>query len=314
MKKCRLIKITTVFFLFISSLISAQTNFFQTGATWGYSSLEHPDTPFDPYREWLEQSTLTGDTTINNLAYKKLHRHIKETDMQGNGGGIGNIVYFDYSTEYIRFDSLSKEVFYISDLNPIERLLYNFNLNIGDTVPNDSGIAPLIIDSIENISLFGYVAKKYFLITDTSQAGINPEQYIIEGIGGSNGLTILQPHEGFILSSYIVTDLLCFQLNNDVYPTGSVCDVFTRIKENDKNKFSVTVFPNPFQKSFHLNLSSPEKSMTFKIFDILGKEIYTKLIFDKEEINDFTPSGLFFWKLMKKEELISSGKLLHIEN
>ena len=305
---------TIILLFFISQLTSAQINFFQTGATWGYSTLEHPDSPFDPYRIWLQQITITCDTTINNVSYKKLHRHVKETDMPGAGGGSPNIVYYDYTRDYIRFDSLNNSVFYINDFNLSESLLYDFNQTVGDTIPYYLSPNVEIIDSIEYISLFGYTVKKYYILADTSTNGILVQQYIIEGIGGSNGLTLLEPYDVLVISAHNVTDLLCFQLGVNVYPSGSACDVFTGIDVKAKNDIPVSVFPNPFQKSFRFKFPSVEKNMTLKIFDVMGKEIYTKIITDQEEIKDFDESGLFFWKLMNDEKIEASGKLLHLEN
>ena len=105
---------------------NSQVNFFQTGASWGYTSNEHPDTPFDPYRTWIKQYEVTGDVTINAVSYKILQEHSRETDHPGSQGGADHIVNYNFSYA-IRFDSLNDKVYSYDNSSSSDYLLFNFN-------------------------------------------------------------------------------------------------------------------------------------------------------------------------------------------
>lgn len=102
-----------------------------------------------------------------------------------------------------------------------ETKIYDFNLTASDTIPL---IPPTfidqtrIIDSVKNISFFGIPDRKYFL------RGYPSDNYIIEGMGGSNGLTYYNPNQ-ILVSGYIfITNLKCFKSGNNAYnPSGISC-------------------------------------------------------------------------------------------
>jgi len=72
------------------------------------------------FKYWFE-----GDTIINSYQYKKV---FKQT-----GNPIAN---FDESVYYaaLREDTIAERVYCIVEEDGIERLLYDFSLNVGDTI------------------------------------------------------------------------------------------------------------------------------------------------------------------------------------
>lgn len=139
---------------------------------------------------------LFGDTVFNALHYKKIYQ--------------SNYYYYSFAEAktdlanqwqfkgYLRDDIPNKKVYFspstvLGVLNS-EQLLYDFNLQIGDTLPHSyiyrnqhqtvSGIAQkLTISGINNITINGIAYKRYFF------AGLNNQTaYITEAIGTSVGL------------------------------------------------------------------------------------------------------------------------------
>ena len=48
-----------ILFLLLSQNLFSQTNFFQTGAKWGYHTNEKGDTHWDKHLDWIDQITIT---------------------------------------------------------------------------------------------------------------------------------------------------------------------------------------------------------------------------------------------------------------
>lgn len=129
----------------------------------------------------------------------------------------------EVSQRYIRYEALSNKVFMVSNTGTLqtETKIYDFNLTASDTIPL---IPPTfidqtrIIDAVKNISFFGIPDRKYFL------RGYPSDNYIIEGMGGSNGLTYYNPNQ-ILVSGYIfITNLKCFKSGNNAYnPSGISC-------------------------------------------------------------------------------------------
>lgn len=300
-----------LFTILLFNQLPAQINFFQTGAKWGYSTLEHPDWFGQDYRTWLTQHQITGDSVINNISYKMLFTDVKLTAMNGSasGGGVDYVQFYNYGPELLRFDSLANKLYYIMQGDSTEKILYDFSLTTGDTVPNPNYTGDYnIVDSIETISFFGMTVKKMYI----SQPGNGPDtsQYIIEGMGGSNGLTVLQTH-AILVSSYQTTDLICFQSGTNVYPSGiGYCDLFSIIEEPPYFTPDISVYPNPFHGKVNFDLKNPYKNPEIKIYDFQGRLIHSKPILKNNTV-ELNSRGLYFWQIVNEGQVIGTGKIVN---
>ncbi len=134
------------------------------------------DSPPDTF---LLRYTLQGDTTINEIAYKKLCL------IRGNAG---NPVY--EAVGGLREEG--KSIYYVgqgflgSDLGE-EMLLYDFTTQVGDTIQHSAnGLFRSIVLEIDSIPIYGEYRKRYKI--DNGWFYHNPD-YIVEGIGSiQNGL------------------------------------------------------------------------------------------------------------------------------
>ena len=172
----------------------SQNNMFPDMTSWSYYMYLYPDST-----SYYVTDYILGDTIINSLSYKILHKYVyvssnitekiqyKRIPLRENNGKIycytENINSLDHSDEYA------------------DVLLYDFNLNVGDTIANSyyegQGISK--VTSIEKISLYdGRTAKR-----------INYDQRPcdIEYVGSVKGL--LSHLSGNLASPSILKEFLC---------------------------------------------------------------------------------------------------------
>src|SRR3990170_4659238 len=191
--------------------------------------------PFDPpyydYTEYINQTA--GDTLINGLIYTKIFQKISV------GGNISNDII-----AVLRQDTLKKKIYAIEKDSTNEKILYDFNLNIGDTVLSflvfqNNNCDIVTINNIDSLLINEIYHKEFFTIGCYFP---NTDYSFIEGIGGSTGL--LAPPSG---SMNWETKLICSGYNNKtIYPDSSyTCSkLITGINNQPAfTKFSVAVFP-----------------------------------------------------------------------
>jgi hypothetical protein len=182
----------------------------------------------------------------------------------------------EYSTEYTEWTEWnSSEAFYIRENEtekkvyvfwddyrqenpPGEYLLYNFSLNIGDTIPligfEDYEDYPFpeqaIITSITYENVFGLENVKTFHTDLISTHGILK---IYEGIGATTGLINITDVTDF------TSHLECFSNNLSVL---------------DLNLSQSKIYPNPFTNKIQIDTSKPIQQL--QLFDLSGNLIQTK--------------------------------------
>lgn len=193
------------------------------------------------YETWITRYNVDGDTLIGPHQYAKLHaRQEYEQGSDQSQWCWESIQIFDFHFGDIREDG--KKVF-LKRPSEIEYLAYDFNLDIGDTVPcPGNSTAPdslRIIDSIDSVIVNGVYRKRYVIFD-----GVN----IIEGIGASTGLF------------------------NPLFPSFGIC--YRAMECHTENNI-----PQYYDNNCNMNLdvetilpidSQPE---LIKIVDLTGKEI-----------------------------------------
>lgn len=287
-------------FLFFNSFSSfSQSNIYHpfpdSNAVWNeeFDYFDYHPTPMsiDYY-----SLTISGDTTINGTLYHKLiipyvnHYNVppyfsSQNVTQGYNGAI-------------RQDINVKKVFFVAAHDSVETLLYNFNLNIGDTIPDSLGCF-ITVNSIDSI-LIGSDYRKRWIISGTTQ----PVE-IIEGIGGTRGLhnTWLCYLDGFS------TNLNCFQQNGTTHfpNSSSVCNLINSGIEVSNRNSLIEVLPNPIHTSaiFKTKIIFDQ----LRIYNSLGicvrnLQIETAdLYFDRGSL----PNGIYYFHFLNRENVKASG-------
>ena len=152
------------------------------------------------------------DTIINGKTYHKFETTKYISLLNNNNCGIG-YNYYVVNNGYFRNDSINQKIWYINpSLNVFsDTLLFDFNLQVGDTLPElffTFDYYNYYIDSIDYIN-YGGVLRKRLFIKDFFQQGSLPQTFLIEGVGSNRGL-----FQNLGLSLCCYSDLNCFSENS----------------------------------------------------------------------------------------------------
>ncbi len=235
-----------------------------------------PD-PFSPPSSYITYTyILQGDSTIGGFTYKKLY-HCESNSLHA----------------MLREDTLGKKVFGIVltqefnyDYNcPLgeEELLYNFNLNMGDSIK--TCISEGIMGSIDSLNIMGNPIIGYKILP------IN--KYVYMGVGGEQG--ILQK---LILFAEGYQYLAAYGNTNDCSNMVSSLPIINEPKK-------VMVYPNPVSDIIHL--SDVTIGTKWQIIDIYGKLFLEGNLryppFDIPLLN--LPTGVYFIHFSQNNEVFS---------
>lgn len=258
---------------------------------------------------------VSGDTTIGVYTYKKLF----QTGVTSST--MPPVIYFTnaYSGAF-RQDSLIKKVFFISQLDSIEQLLYDFNLNIGDTLPpsfNNDVLNPntqgnFVLD-IDSVLVGNQLHKRLLLNPVIGGTGLIDTNYaIIEGVGSTFGFyhLIEPPFE-------TGSQLICFNHNSSYYPVNSTCPFFVGESEPEFSNSSIVIYPNPFNEKVTLKFEKTLKNGAISIWSQVGQLLFVQSNIEGnsiELIRNNLPNGIFILELKEANELIWTGKVVIQDN
>lgn len=238
---------------------------------------------------------IDGDSVVNDLNYQKIlvsYDSLASWDYQG----------------LIREDS---GVVYYRPPDRDEGVLYNFNLEVGDTARIINIFCtdvPIHIADIDTVEYFGKSRKRWTLGKD----GYIRARWI-EGIGCLNGL-LHTKFEYCMICPY--WELLCYH-NNDTLqyrkPGETEC-YQTTVGINDLNREDAfTLSPNPVRKGNSIHMETQAVPANISIFNAAGLLVKnlnplndTKI---EIETNSFKP-GLYFISVTLKEDKKLTKKFL----
>lgn len=227
---------------------------------------------------------ISGDTVIASQTYHKLTTPYVESYSTGTCGGI--------NTGYkgaVREDVLNKKVYYYHPSASSEELLYDFNMQVGDTlkgfIANDPFGVPL--DTVQEIDsvLVGATYRKRWIINTCYNISF------IEGIGSIYGFFEASPGCLTDLPAYSLT---CFKQNgNSLYPdTTANCELITTINSPEISNTNIKIYPNPSNGSFTIDHDLPIKEI--HVTDLIGNIIYAQHVNNQSTIKiQGLPAGTF---------------------
>lgn len=317
----RTIQILAVFCFFISTAhAQSYTSFISADS----SDVWKQSQSYSPYPDWRTSTEqvfrITGDTLIGAFQYAKLH--VDQVEYFTEWYNSNNDTWYYGSGLGGALREANKQVFYIpySEQSPstTEYMIYDFNLQVGDTVPdpitchsiepcwpyNESELFELVIYSIDSV-LIGSEYRKRFNLG-------NPEAAIIEGIGCTTGL--LHSKSPYFLSGY--NWLSCYQEQGVPLYTGDdglfpACLLNMSLEERPSNN-SFQISPNPIRSGNALFLSAAENIRgAIEVFDLQGR-----LCIEKEDveanrgIHIDLRSGMYLIKINSEEGTFSSRLLV----
>ena len=262
---------------------------------------EYPCFIYDDYNLFI-----SGDTTIGNYTYHKLYR---------NGHKYSNCPPpgFYYYNEYFgafRQDPENKKVYLLGN-NELDTLAYDFNLNIGDTLPPTclNWYSPdNYVESIDSVFVDKNYRKRFWISNEYFQNFIS----LIEGIGSDHGA--FAPFvENWSESSY---DLWCVYKDDDTiwhyYPNGYACELITSITKQSTEP-EILIYPNPFNLSTQVKITGNYTNITLTLYDSFGqkvKEVNNILSQTTKIDRNNLASGLYFIQITEKNKPIITKKIL----
>ena len=222
------------------------------------------------------QMMFFGDTTINDVLYKKMYATTKEFPQFPQDWTLQN---------FMREDE-NKKVWYKRINSGMEELYYDFSLEVGDTLPINLGYVTPIPETIivEDITYKtmqnGDIHKVLHLSIMYGGYFGSGKEFWIEGVGSNLG--VLFPVSGTLLGE--LHRLLCVYENEELiysdnpwlgicYKSGS-----TGIKDYDKNQ--IYIYPNPASNQLRISLPNSSEggantAKNIEIYDIVGQVVMT---------------------------------------
>ena len=242
-----------------------------------------------------------GDTIIDTLTYKKVYKI---------GFIYSGTCYFGSPMGYqgaFREDSLMKKAFIVLPGDTVDSLLYDFNLNVGDTVKGylvpQNFCGARVVSLIDSILVGGQYRKQFHI--QIYNCGF---AHYVEGIGSLDGL--LEPYIDFewqgVLTCYWVDTTL-------VYSWAGVCTPLSVHEKQEDDR--VLVFPNPSGEKVEISIGEKNESESYiELYNLFGQIILSSyfrqnitITFRDKEI----APGLYFYKIKGVEDNKNwSGKII----
>jgi hypothetical protein len=258
-------------------------------------------------REYVVE--ISGDTIIGTYTYKKMIYHGLHYEQQQSPSPSAppcNPTYtFSEPYAYLRQDS--SKLYIRGIYEQTDSLLYDFDLQIGDSLPLsfNNSLSDIIVTGITTLQV-GNESRKVFQLSTNGQ----PIEQLIEGIGHNWGLIgTMQPFE------FSETELVCFSRNDTTYFTSpaGICDLNVGIEET-KTVLEASIYPNPTNHTLVLETEFPIDIKTIYALDLFGKRTsltFVNLNEKQYEVNvEYLKNGIYFLQILDSTNLIQTFKFV----
>ena len=259
-----------LYLLCFSALGHAQTNVYhpfpENNPVWNFHRFDgvcaNPNPPLPGTCESRYSINYEADTVILGLTYHKLTSPLF-IDYSCSGTRYDTIYY-----GAIRQDTAAKKVYFVNWNSSTESLLYDFNLEVGDTIQgylecDYAGQVDTVV-SIDSV-LVGNSYHKRWLINAFYSV------HIIEGVGSDYGLIEPIPQAIPDMHSFYA---FCFsESGQTLYPdTSTSCNLISHTKMLPSTKErQLSVFPNPAIGQFTITV--PEVAIRLYVIDMTGRVV-----------------------------------------
>ncbi len=295
-----------IIFLFSSIISKSQTWIYHpmpdSNAVWNFEAINPCPQIVNLFQDF--SITISGDTTINGLTYHKLFTpHVIES----YSGTNCSSTFAGYKGA-IRQDTILKKAYIVKPNYNTEQLLYDFNMQMGDTVKGV--IASISVDadtviSIDSILVGGSYRKKWNITNGIS---------IIEGLGSTYGL--VQNSTAGLIGTFSNFSITCFSQNGaSIYPNNTIsCPLITSLNTLNEIVKEIKIYPNPSKGIFLVDYNGLE------IKEIILNDLFGQLILKENTSNsinlsiDNLKTGLYILTVTDKNnkstfrKIISSGQ------
>jgi hypothetical protein len=251
------------------------------------------------------QHTITGDTVINSIAYHKLDKSVVYHFYPFIGMCVFDSTIASSPNSYqgaFREDSSLKKVYYIPANDSNEVLMYDFDLNVGDTMFTalTVGCWGFPVTSIDSVLVGSLYHKRY-----NTSSGFTS---FIEGVGSTDGL-----FAAWCDFTEFSQSLICLNINNvGAFPSGSSCSPLLGIEKPGENNVLVQVSPNPSPGLIHLTFQNLSALKNIQIMNSIGKTLAEKNTRNSETDFDLSsyPKGVYFFKINCADKIFFQKMIL----
>jgi hypothetical protein len=288
--------------------VFSQTNVyhpFPDSAFWRVDAQDYDTGPPQCGGDYYYHYYLRSDTLINNLVYKTVYRSPLTT-------AGSPCFWWGVSPGYVcalRDDSILNKVFIVPPLSTADTLLFDYNMNVGDTVKGFiAECSNAVVTIKDSVMIAGQYHKRWFFNGCFSLC----PQFIIEGIGTCYGL--FEPIPGwFQKNSYLVCveDSSGNLFSNSCYSSPLGCRLITTIYD-DLTNFYLSISPNPSSGIF--TVASVQEITAIEIYNLLGEEVFHQQILksSNQQINLSSQSkGIYFIKLQSADKTSIQKIIIH---
>lgn len=248
------------------------------------------------YQYQYDNDTLIGQNTYHRLKRSGFY--------VGNGGCMQ---YYTPNMPYVgalRDDSIARKVYYIPKDSLQELVLFDFSLQVGDTIPTyqDQLVnypTRAYITSIDSVLVGSSYHKRFNLQSFNVNAIV---EYVIEGVGSRNGLVER------LARDFSCPSLICYRNNSNLlfqpYQTSSCILSFVGIGDEPSQQSDWTVYPNP--ASTFLDISgpgtAPEKIVLYNSSGQLLQTIPRPTTWPYRLPLETYPEGLYFIRVIYPDQ------------
>ncbi len=256
-----------------------------------------------------EHIKFTNDTVIDTITYKQVERSLDEAQLNWSPYG------------FIR-ENANKQVFYKVHASDTDRLLFDLNAQLHDTIHAYTLItaygtmtlmtAPFYVNLIDSVRI-GQVFRKRINLGLFPYDSLSVYERWVDSTGSLKGGML---HN---YCHYVGCDsqfLVCYFEDGILKyhdPSLSSCYNATAMDEATDTAPEVTIFPNPITDVSTLNINGVKdiSSISIRLYNILGREVLSRQGENRIEIDkkDIAP-GAYFYRMVLNKKIMRTGKLV----
>ncbi len=253
---------------------------------------------------------LNGDTLINGLVYHKVYSLYDSTLTNPKS-------YF-----YAVIREQDKRIYTIIN-NSQEEILYDFNLEVGDTItwhyslmfnaPEDFS---RVVTQVDSIQLYNGEYRKRFSMEASGYNSLG--DIVVEGIGSIIWRGLFNPLINAIATNGDQFSFTCFKQNESVlYLNNPRCDhcfcsLYTGIQTTEANN-NLAFSPDPFSVQTTLRLNNQLENGSLLVYNSLGQEVRhisgltgSLILLNRKNLSP----GIYYLRLLDQNKVIGNSRVV----
>jgi len=223
------------------------------------------------YTQYLQN----GDTLIEGQKYNKLYKSYEQYQFDSL-----SYSYYKVYNGALRTDTIHNKIYYVPADSTDDLLLYDFNLQVGDTIPlwHNEFSHVITVKSIDTIFVNSKGLKRFEMNYGNHLDPVFGD-FIIEGIGSLKDLIQIENRlEG-------IKGFLCFKNMQTGFKYPEDCNNNTLAINDSESIAYYSISPNPCNNYFSISIEGVEtEHYKMEMVDLRGNKVLSTQIVDKNQI------------------------------